>query len=85
MAGHNPLSTRVGNTLFNMVGHQVTAKFRKEAGRATQPGDTVLVEGLPRLQTKGVFFLNLVPWDNNQQGTAVQVKCLYVFLFLQLF
>ncbi|KAM9335561.1 uncharacterized protein ABDE67_020554 [Symphorus nematophorus] len=72
MAGHNPLSTRIGNALSNMVGHQLTAKFRKEAGRATKPGDTVLVEGLHPLQTKGVIFLNLIPWDNNQHGTAVQ-------------
>ncbi|XP_070785885.1 protein mono-ADP-ribosyltransferase PARP14-like isoform X2 [Enoplosus armatus] len=73
MFGHDPLSTRVGKALSNMVGPQLTAKFHKEAEGATLPGDTVLVEGLPALQSKGVFFLNLVPWDNNQHGTAVQV------------
>ncbi|XP_049423907.1 protein mono-ADP-ribosyltransferase PARP14-like isoform X1 [Epinephelus fuscoguttatus] len=73
MVGHDPLSTRVGNYLANMVGPQMTAKFHKEAGGATLPGDTVLVKGLPVLQAKGVFFLNLLPWDNNQHGTAVQV------------
>ncbi|XP_078131653.1 protein mono-ADP-ribosyltransferase PARP14-like isoform X3 [Sander vitreus] len=73
MFGHDPLSTRVGNILSNIVGPQLTAKFHKEAGGATLPGGIVLVDGLPALQSKGVFFLNLLPWDNNQQGTAVQV------------
>lgn len=86
MVGHDPLSTRVGNDLSNMVGTQLTAKFHKEAGGATLPGDVVLVEGLPALQSKGLFFLNLLPWDNNQQGTAVQVKkrflCNQVYLYL---
>lgn len=78
MAGHNPLSTRVGHALTNVVGPQLTAKFQKEADGATLPGNTVLVEGLPALQSKGVFFLNLVPWDNDQHGTAVQVRCFCV-------
>lgn len=57
-----------------MVGPQLTAGFHKEAGGATLPGDTVLVVGLPSLQSKGVFFLNLLPWDNNQHGVAIQVN-----------
>ncbi|XP_070849302.1 protein mono-ADP-ribosyltransferase PARP14-like [Chaetodon trifascialis] len=73
MAGHNPLSTRVGNALSNVVGPELTAKFHKVAGGATLPGDTVLVEGLPALQCRGVYFINLVPWDNSEHGTAVQV------------
>ncbi|XP_042257467.1 protein mono-ADP-ribosyltransferase PARP14-like [Thunnus maccoyii] len=73
MASHDPLSTRVGNALSNVVGPQLTAKFHMEAGGATLPGDTVLVEGLPALRSKAVIFLNLVAWDNNQHGTAVQV------------
>lgn len=74
MASHDPLSTRVGNILSNMVGPQLTAKFHTEAGGATLPGDTVLVEGLPALRSKAVIFLNLLSWDNNQHGAAVQVK-----------
>lgn len=74
MFGHDPLSTRVGNILSNIVGPQLTAKFHKEAGGATLHDGIVLVDGLPALQSKAVFFLNLLPWDNNQQGTAVQVK-----------
>ncbi|KAM6960083.1 protein mono-ADP-ribosyltransferase PARP14-like isoform 2-T2 [Tautogolabrus adspersus] len=73
MAGHDPLSTRIGNTLSKVVGHQLTARFYQEAGGATLPGDTVLVEDLPGLQSKGVIFLNLIPWDNNQRGSAIQV------------
>ncbi|XP_008298465.1 poly [ADP-ribose] polymerase 14-like isoform X2 [Stegastes partitus] len=72
MVGHNPLSTRVGNTLSDMVGPQLTVEFNKEAGGATLPGGTVLVENLPVLKSKAVFFLNQVHWDKNQHGTAVQ-------------
>ncbi|KAM8899687.1 uncharacterized protein AB9W97_010009 isoform 2-T2 [Spinachia spinachia] len=73
MVGHEPLSTHVGNTLFQMVGPQLTAQFQKEAEEETLPGDVVLVEGLPALPSNAVFFVNLVPWDEDQDGTAVQV------------
>ncbi|TMS02074.1 Poly [ADP-ribose] polymerase 9 [Larimichthys crocea] len=73
MVGLDPLSTRVGNSLLNVVGSQLTARFRKEAGHETQIGDTVLVEGLPGLPSNAVFFLGLIPWDDDQDGTAVQV------------
>ncbi|XP_041820792.1 uncharacterized protein LOC121626379 [Chelmon rostratus] len=72
MVGHYPLSTPVGNTLFKMVGPQLTSRFGEEAG-GEMPGDAVLVEGLPRLPSNAVFFLNLVPFDDDQDGTAVQV------------
>ncbi|XP_032400709.1 protein mono-ADP-ribosyltransferase PARP14 [Etheostoma spectabile] len=74
MVGHEHLSTRVGNILFKTVGSQLTAKFRKEAGeKETMPGDPVLVEGLPELPSNAVFFLNLIPWDDDHDGSAVQV------------
>ncbi|XP_034713028.1 uncharacterized protein LOC117935025 [Etheostoma cragini] len=74
MVGHEHLSTRVGNTLFKMVGSHLTAKFKKEAGeKETMPGDPVLVEGLPELPSNAVFFLNLIPWDDDHDGSAVQV------------
>ncbi|KAI3376256.1 hypothetical protein L3Q82_016761 [Scortum barcoo] len=73
MVGHEPLSTRVGSTLFKMVGRQLTAGFRKAAGEETLPGDTVLVDGLTGLPANAVFFLNLSPWDYDLNGTAVQV------------
>lgn len=76
MVGHDPLSTRVGNTLFKMVGPQLTAGFRQEAGDDAIPGDAVLVEGLSGLPSNAsnVFFLNLAPWDGDNDGTAVEVK-----------
>lgn len=74
MVGHEPLSTHVGNTLFKMVGPQLTAQFRKEAEEETVPGDVVLVEGLHALPSNAVFFVNLAPWDEDQDGTAVQVQ-----------
>ncbi|XP_073331182.1 protein mono-ADP-ribosyltransferase PARP14-like [Pagrus major] len=73
MVGHDPLSTRVGNTFFKMVGRHLTARFREEAGGKTMPGDAILVEGLRGLPSNAVFFLNLSPWDDDQEGGAVQV------------
>ncbi|XP_042071978.1 uncharacterized protein LOC106632562 [Haplochromis burtoni] len=73
MVGHDPLSTRVGNALFEVAGPQLTTRFRKEAEDETMPGDSVLLEGLPGLQSNAVFFLNLVPFDGDPDGVAVQV------------
>ncbi|XP_026018527.1 uncharacterized protein LOC113019194 isoform X2 [Astatotilapia calliptera] len=73
MVGHDPLSTRVGNALFEVAGPQLTTRFRKEEEDETMPGDSVLLEGLPGLQSNAVFFLNLVPWDGDPDGVAVQV------------
>ncbi|XP_031706673.1 uncharacterized protein LOC116385387 [Anarrhichthys ocellatus] len=73
MVGHDPLSTCVGNTLCEMVGSQLTAGFRKEAGEGTMPGDAVLVEVFSALPSNAVFFLSLIPWDEDPDGTAVQV------------
>ncbi|KAM6960401.1 LOW QUALITY PROTEIN: protein mono-ADP-ribosyltransferase PARP14-like [Tautogolabrus adspersus] len=72
MVGQDPLTTRVGNSLFKMVGPQLTAMFRREGGEGTLAGDTVLVEGLSALPSNAVFFLNLAPWDYDQGGTAAQ-------------
>lgn len=74
MAGHDPLSTRVGHALSGVTGPLLTTKFHKEAGGAIVPGDIVMVQDLPVLQSKAVVFLSLAVWDNNQHGTAVQVK-----------
>ncbi|KAK5893360.1 hypothetical protein CgunFtcFv8_006237 [Champsocephalus gunnari] len=73
MVFHDPLSTRVGNTLFQHFGNQLTALFRKEAEEETIPGDTVLVEARAGLQSKAVIFLNLAPWNEDPHGTAVEV------------
>nr|XP_029137154.1 protein mono-ADP-ribosyltransferase PARP14-like isoform X1 [Labrus bergylta] len=72
MVGPNIQTTRVGNTLFKMVGPQLTAMFREERGEETLAGDTVLLEGLSALPSNAVFFLNLAPWDFDQEGTAAQ-------------
>ncbi|XP_026150905.1 uncharacterized protein LOC113123263 [Mastacembelus armatus] len=73
MVVHDPLSTRVGNTLSQLVGSQLQKRFRKEAGEDGLPGDTVLVEDLPGLPCNAVFFPSLIPWDEDQDGTAVQI------------
>ncbi|XP_035760079.1 uncharacterized protein LOC118453452, partial [Neolamprologus brichardi] len=72
MVGHNPHSTRVGNALFAVAGRQLTTRFRKETDDETMPGDSVLLEGLPGLQSSAVFFLNLVPWNGDPDGVPVQ-------------
>ena len=77
MVGNDPVSTRIGNTLYKMVGDQLTKRFREEAGGETMPGDTILVEGLRGLPSIAVFFLNLSPWDDDQEGGAVQVKLMF--------
>lgn len=74
MVHHEPLSTRVGNIFNQMVGSQLTVRFSQEAGEETMPGDSVLVEGLPGLPSDAVFFLSLIPWDDEEDGTAVQVE-----------
>ncbi|KAM6909468.1 uncharacterized protein FYW49_013303 [Xenentodon cancila] len=73
MVGDNPLSTRVGNILYKTAGYQLTARFTKEAGEEVIPGDSVLVEGLPGLRSTALLFLSLIPWDDDENGTAVQV------------
>ncbi|KAM3590232.1 uncharacterized protein V6R79_006267 [Siganus canaliculatus] len=73
MVNNDPLSTRVGHALHSVTASAITNKFRREAGAAMLPGDMVLVEGLPTLTCRGVFFLNLVPYDSNQHGTTIQV------------
>ncbi|XP_015257731.1 PREDICTED: poly [ADP-ribose] polymerase 14-like [Cyprinodon variegatus] len=72
MLGHDPVSTRIGSILTRMVGSQLLALFHKEAGGFTKPSESVLVEGLSGLKCKAVFFLNLLPWNNNQHGPAAQ-------------
>lgn len=76
MVDFDPLSTRVGNTLKDVSGSPLLASFHREAGESRFPGDAVLVD-LPGLPANSVFFLNLLQWDNSQDGTAVQVKLCY--------
>ncbi|XP_034532885.1 protein mono-ADP-ribosyltransferase PARP14-like isoform X2 [Notolabrus celidotus] len=73
MVGHDPLSTRVGKNLVSKVGPELTTKLNREARGAMLPGDIVILEGLPALNSRGVAFLNLISWDNKQDETAVQV------------
>ncbi|XP_075307157.1 GTPase IMAP family member 8-like [Odontesthes bonariensis] len=73
MVLHYPLSTRIGNILNEIVGPQLTSRFRAEERDESMPGDSVLVEGLPGLPSHAVFFLNLCRWDNDENGLPVQV------------
>ncbi|KAM3591057.1 uncharacterized protein V6R79_021545 [Siganus canaliculatus] len=73
MVGHNPCSTKIGLTLSSKVGPQLKARFRKETREGTTPGDAVMVEGLPGLPSDAIFFLNLAPWDGDENGVAAEV------------
>uniref|UniRef100_A0A3P9JL43 AIG1-type G domain-containing protein n=1 Tax=Oryzias latipes TaxID=8090 RepID=A0A3P9JL43_ORYLA len=73
MVGHHPVSTRLGNILENKVGSRLTTAFMEVAADEGMPGDSVLVEGLPGLPSKAVFFTHLIPWDEDEDGAAVQV------------
>ncbi|KAF6717735.1 GTPase IMAP family member 7 [Oryzias melastigma] len=73
MVGHYYRSTRLGSILENIVGSRLTEDFDEAAGDEWMPGDFVLVEGLPRLPSNAVFFLDLIPWDGDDDGTAVQI------------
>ncbi|RVE62158.1 hypothetical protein OJAV_G00154320 [Oryzias javanicus] len=73
MVGHYHLSTRLGNILENIVGSRLTEKFIEAAGDEWTPGNFVLVEGLPGLPSNAVFFLDLFPWNEDEDGTAVQI------------
>ncbi|KAK5618916.1 hypothetical protein CRENBAI_008488 [Crenichthys baileyi] len=73
MVHHDPLSTRVGNILSKKIGPKVTKRVRQESREETMPGDFVLVEELTGVPFGAVFFLSLVPWDEEDNGTAVEV------------
>ncbi|XP_041841562.1 uncharacterized protein LOC121639994 [Melanotaenia boesemani] len=73
MVGNDPLSTRVGNILNQVVGSQMTSLFRKAGGDESLYGDSVLLEGLAGLPSDALLFVNLIPWNDDLDGTAVEV------------
>ncbi|XP_008296127.1 uncharacterized protein LOC103369241 [Stegastes partitus] len=73
MVGHDPLSTRVGNALCERFGSELTARFREESGEEALPSDAVLVEGFPGQLSNAVFFVSLAPWNDDENGTAVEI------------
>ncbi|XP_029382697.1 protein mono-ADP-ribosyltransferase PARP14-like isoform X2 [Echeneis naucrates] len=72
MAGQDPFSTRIGHVLFSTAKSELNTKFCQIARAALQPGDIFLLENLSALQSKAAILLSLVPWDNDQNGPAVQ-------------
>ncbi|XP_029974901.1 uncharacterized protein LOC115408329 isoform X2 [Salarias fasciatus] len=73
MIGYNPQTSRIGNTLHQRVGPQLTAAFEAAAGSEVMVGVPVLVENLPGLPSHAVFFLSLCPWNGDPDGAAVEV------------
>ncbi|XP_028260907.1 uncharacterized protein LOC114435434 [Parambassis ranga] len=78
MVGRDPLSTRIGNALYERVGPELIARFKRETGGIVQFGNAVPMEDLPRKpgeqeDWKVVFFLNLLPWNGDQTGVAAQI------------
>uniref|UniRef100_A0AAV2KKW9 Macro domain-containing protein n=1 Tax=Knipowitschia caucasica TaxID=637954 RepID=A0AAV2KKW9_KNICA len=77
MCGGGPLSTRVGKCLYETVGPQLTDIYSKQEQGET-PGDCVMVDGLSGAMFKAIFFVHLLQWDNDPDGTAVEVLRLVV-------
>uniref|UniRef100_A0A3P9NJZ2 Uncharacterized LOC103480273 n=1 Tax=Poecilia reticulata TaxID=8081 RepID=A0A3P9NJZ2_POERE len=73
MVFNNPLSTRVGNILSKAIGPRVTKTIIGKSEGEMGPGDFILEENLTGVPFGAVFFLNLVQWDGEDNGTAVQV------------
>ncbi|KAM4565189.1 uncharacterized protein V3H82_014258 [Fundulus diaphanus] len=73
MVFHDPLSTRVGTILCEVLDPQLTERVVQESREETIPGDFVLLKDLIGFPFGAVFFLSLVPWDEEENGTAVQV------------
>ncbi|XP_072314613.1 uncharacterized protein [Eucyclogobius newberryi] len=83
VCGADPRSTRIGNCLYEAVGPQLTDSYSTQDGGET-PGASVLVEGLTGATFKAVLFVHLLKWDNDFDGTAVQVLRLEVSEVLSL-
>lgn len=75
MVFNDPLSTRVGNVLSKALGRHVTQRVAQKSEEGEMgPGDFILEENLTGVPFGAVFFLNLVQWDEEDDGTAVQVR-----------
>ncbi|KAJ8007577.1 hypothetical protein DPEC_G00095480 [Dallia pectoralis] len=72
MVEREPLSSRVGNVLFEEAGPELLAAFRRNSQGQIAPGDTVLVERLSGLMSSNVFFLSCTQWKYNPNGPAVK-------------
>ncbi|XP_014912782.1 uncharacterized protein LOC106962724 isoform X1 [Poecilia latipinna] len=73
MVFNDPLSTRVGNILSKAIGRRVTKTIIGKSEGEMGPGDFILEENLTGVPFGAVFFLSLVRWDAEDNGTAVQV------------
>uniref|UniRef100_A0A3B5RC26 AIG1-type G domain-containing protein n=1 Tax=Xiphophorus maculatus TaxID=8083 RepID=A0A3B5RC26_XIPMA len=73
MVFNDPLSTRVGNILSKAIGRHVTQRVKQKSKDKMGPGDVILEENLTGVPFGVVFFLNLVQWDAEDDGIAVQV------------
>ncbi|KAM4714892.1 uncharacterized protein FYW61_019759 isoform 2-T2 [Anableps anableps] len=73
MVFNRPLSTHVGNILSKVIGPQVTNRVIQKSEDIIGPGDFVLVDDLTGVPFSAMFYLSLVPWDAEDNGTAVQV------------
>ncbi|XP_027893669.1 uncharacterized protein LOC114157094 [Xiphophorus couchianus] len=73
MVFNDPLSTRVGNILSKAIGRPVTQRVKQKSEDKMGPGDVILEENLTGVPFGAVFFLNLVQWDAEDDGIAVQV------------
>ena len=72
MKDRDPRSTRLGKRLSKLIGRKLDdALLRRE--KELQLPVEVNVEGIPELLCRKVFFVNLLPWDEQDSKAAVQV------------
>ncbi|CAL8241663.1 unnamed protein product [Merluccius merluccius] len=71
MKDHDPRSTGLGKRLSKLIGRKLDDAFLRREKQWKLPVE-VNVEGLPELLCRKVFFVNLLPWDEQDSKAAVQ-------------
>ncbi|KAJ3585297.1 hypothetical protein NHX12_014018 [Muraenolepis orangiensis] len=72
MKDHDPRSTGLGNKLSDLMGPELDAAFRRRKENKPWMPVEVNVESRPELRCRHVFFVNLLPWDEQRGAAAVQ-------------
>ncbi|KAJ3585295.1 hypothetical protein NHX12_014016 [Muraenolepis orangiensis] len=76
MKDHDPRSTGLGKKLSDLMGPELDAAFRRRKENKSWMPVEVNVQSLPELRCRHVFFVNLLPWDEQRSAAAVQtLKC----------
>lgn len=74
MKDHDPRSTGLGRRLCEIIGHKLDAAFQKMENKDALSVE-VDVEGLSSIHCRKVFFVDLLPWNEQHSDAALQVIC----------